>query len=48
MLGIVRYANAKADLNGLIKALKIDLIEGHDLTTSPGFSDKFRLRPKRA
>ena len=49
MLGIVRYANAKADFNGLIEALKINLIEGHDLTTSPGFSDKIsRLRPKKS
>ena len=48
VLGIVRYANAKADFNGLIEALKINLIEGHDLTTSPGFSDKIQAAAEKS
>jgi hypothetical protein len=33
--GITRYADAKADFDGLIEALKIDLIEGRDPSSSP-------------
>jgi hypothetical protein len=32
--GIVRYADAKADSDGLIEALKTDLIEGRDLASA--------------
>jgi hypothetical protein len=35
VLGITRYADAKADFDGLIEALKTDLIEGRNPSNSP-------------
>jgi hypothetical protein len=37
--GIVRYTDAKADFDGLIEALKTDLIEDRDLASSAKFAD---------
>jgi hypothetical protein len=45
--GIVRYADAKADFDGLIEALKTDLIEGRDLNNSPRFTDTLRAAAEK-
>ena len=37
--GITRYADAKADFDGLIEALKTDLVEGRDPSNSPKLAD---------
>ena len=37
--GISRYAEAKADFDGLIEALKTDLVQRRDSTGSPRFGE---------
>jgi hypothetical protein len=45
--GITRYADAKADFDGLIEALKIDLIEGSDPSSSPKFVEALRVAAEK-
>jgi hypothetical protein len=45
--GITRYAEAKADFDGLIEALKIDLVQHRDPTGSPRFGEALRLAAEK-
>ena len=45
--GIARYAEAKADFDGLIEALKTDLIEGRDPSASPKLSEALRAAAEK-
>jgi hypothetical protein len=45
--GITRYAEAKADFDGLIEALKADLVQRRDPTTSPSFSEALRVAAEK-
>jgi hypothetical protein len=45
--GITRYADAKADFDGLIEALKTDLIQGHDPGSSPKLADALRAAAEK-
>jgi hypothetical protein len=45
--GITRYAEAKADFDGLIEALKTDLVQHRDPTASPRFGEALRLAAER-
>jgi hypothetical protein len=45
--GITRYAEAKADFDGLIEALKADSVERRDPTTSPRFSEALRVAAEK-
>jgi len=47
VLGITRYAEAKADFDGLIEALKTDLVQHRDPTRSPRFSEALRLAAEK-
>ena len=45
--GITRYAEAKADFDGLIEALKTDLVQRRDPTGSPRFREALRLAAEK-
>jgi hypothetical protein len=45
--GITRYAEAKADFDGLIEALKTDLIEGRDPSSSPRLGEKLQVAAEK-
>jgi len=45
--GITRYADAKADFDGLIEALKTDLIQGSDQGNSPKLADALRAAAEK-
>ena len=45
--GITRYAEAKADFDGLIEALKTDLVQRRDPTASPRFSEALRVAAEK-
>jgi hypothetical protein len=45
--GITRYAEAKADFDGLIEALKTDLIEGRDPGSSTKFTEALRIAAQK-
>jgi hypothetical protein len=45
--GITRYADAKADFDGLIEALKTDLIEGRNPSGSPNLGKAVRTAAER-
>jgi hypothetical protein len=45
--GITRYADAKADFDGLIEALKTDLAEGSDPSNSPKLGDALRVAAEK-
>ena len=45
--GITRYADAKADFDGLIEALKTDLIEGRNPRSSPKLGDALRTAAEK-
>ena len=44
--GIQLYADAKAEFDGLIAQLRLDLIEGHDPTKSPKFDAALQAAAK--
>jgi hypothetical protein len=45
--GITRYADAKADFDGLIEALKTDLVQGSDPGNSPKLADALRAAAEK-
>jgi hypothetical protein len=45
--GITRYTEAKADFDGLIEALKTDLIEGRNPSSSPKLGDALRAAAEK-
>jgi hypothetical protein len=45
--GITRYADAKADFDGLIEALKTDLIDGRNPSSSPKLGDALRAAAEK-
>jgi hypothetical protein len=45
--GITRYAEAKADFDGLIEALKTDLIEGRDPKDSPKLGEEVQTAAEK-
>ena len=45
--GITRYAEAKAEFDGLIEALKTDLIEGRDPKNSPKLGEALRAAAEK-
>jgi hypothetical protein len=45
--GITRYADAKADFDGLIEALKTDLIQGRDPGSSPKLGEALRAAAEK-
>jgi hypothetical protein len=45
--GITRYADAKADFDGLIEALKTDLIEGRNPNGSPKLGEKLQAAAEK-
>jgi hypothetical protein len=45
--GITRYAEAKADFDGLIEALKTDLVEGHSPSSSPKLGEALRAAAEK-
>jgi hypothetical protein len=45
--GITRYAEAKADFDGLIEALKTDLVQRRDPTGSPRFGETLRTAAEK-
>jgi hypothetical protein len=45
--GITRYAEAKSDFDGLIEALKTDLIGHRDPTGSPRFAEAMRIAAEK-
>jgi hypothetical protein len=45
--GITRYVDAKADFDGLIEALKTDLIQGRDPGSAPKLADALRAAAEK-
>jgi hypothetical protein len=45
--GIIQYADAKADFDGLIEALKTDLIQGRNPSASPKLGDALRAAAEK-
>lgn len=45
--GISRYAEAKADFDGLIEALKTDLVQRRDPTSSPRFGEALQTAAEK-
>jgi hypothetical protein len=45
--GITRYADAKADFDGLIEALKTDLIDGRNPSNSPKLNEALRAAAEK-